>query len=479
MNLIDDEQQTKNNKFKGLMIGIIILIIILIVISIVLVVMIDNIKTNTLKLNVNGASVTKFSNDMFLFENGKMYIAIKDFASMVGYETFNGDKNHIEEDTTKCYIDNGSEQAEFELNTNIIHKTNTTNNEYFTIEEPVRMNNNKLYIEASGMKIGANCTIGYNSSNNQITIYTLPYVVSFYGKKYPNSIVANIGSNNNNLKPSYNNQKALLYNMVVVVNDNKKYGVINIDGTEIIGTKYDNIEFIEGSEDFIVKTDQNKMGIVTNKGTTKIEAVYDDIKEINKEPKLYLVTNNGKQGVLNDNGNTVVYLEYDKVGINTSTYPSNDIKNEYILFDKCIPVQRNNKWGLYDINGRQIVPVEYDGLGCTNVSGANNLLIIPEYEGIVVLKNKLYGLVDANGEVLIQCVLDKFYSITNAGEDTYYMEQGENQYDVIDYIRKYVLHETETNTNNNPNNNTNENNNENNNANETQTENTNTNNTQV
>ncbi len=442
MDLIDDEQQNKSkNKFKGVMISISVAIVILIGISIVLLVMIDNIQRSTLKLTIDGVPISSFSNDLFIFENNKLYVAIKDFATMNGYKAYNGDQEHLEEDVKKCYIDNDFEQASFELNSNIIHKTNT-DSEYFTIEDPVIMKNNKLYVEIKGMQIGANCVISYNSSNNQVVINTLPYLIAYYGNMYPNSVVMK-------KEATFNNQKALLYNMVVVMNENKKYGVISTDGKEIIGTKYANIEFIEGSENFIVKTEQGKMGIVTNKGNTKIEAIYDNIKQIDKDLKLYLVKSNQKQGVLNDNGNTVIYLEYDTIGINTSDYQSNDIKNQYILFNKCIPVERDHKWGIFDINGNEILPVEYDGLGCTKTTGANNLLIIPEYEGIVILKGNRYGLINADGKELIQCVLDRFYSVTKSGIDTYYMTQGENTYNVIDYIKQFVFPQTETEENNN------------------------------
>ena len=55
----------------------------------------------------------------------------------------------------------------------------------------------------------------------------------------------------------FNNQKALLYNLVVVVDpDTKLYGVASLESptVPIIGTRYSSLEFMEGNNDFIAKT---------------------------------------------------------------------------------------------------------------------------------------------------------------------------------------------------------------------------------
>lgn len=447
MNLLENEQQIeKNKKTKTIMTIIIVLIVILVGVCIGLLVMISSVQQNTLKLNIDNKSISNFSEDIFLFEDGNMYISIKDFAKLVGYEAHNGD--HKSESLTKCYIENSNEEAAFELNSNKISKVlaTETNKEYFDIDEPVKMKNNKLYISIEGMQIGANCAIAYNESNKQITVFTIPYLVTYYTEKYNNAVVADD-------KADYSNKKALLYDMIVVMNENKKYGVIEgKTGKELIGTKYANIKFIESSKTFIVTTDEGKMGIAAENGDTKIEPNYDEIKQIDKDLNLYLVKNNKKQGVVNKNGNIVIHLEYDQIGVDITKFKDDEIKNQYLLFNKCIPVQRDKKWGLFDVNGKQIIPVVYDEIGCITNSQSNSLLIVPKYEGIVVGKDKKYGLIDSQGRELVPCILDSIYSITEGGENYYYMSQGETKFDVIDYIDTYVI-KTEQNNNTNTQNN--------------------------
>ena len=443
MNLLENEQQfEKNKKTKTIMIIIIVSIILLLIISVGLIYLIYSIQQNMMKLTIDTKQIATFSDEMFLIEDDTIYISIKDFAPLVGYEAQNGD--HKSEDKTKGYITNDYEEASFTLNSNKIYKTllSGTDNEYYNLEKEIKMVNDKLYMSLEGVQIAATCTISYNKRNNQFTVYTLPYLVKYYTAK--NKDIA--------IEDNFNNQKALLYQMMIVNNDNEKYGVRSLKtGKEIIGTKYESIEFVESTKDFIVTTDDRKVGILAADGSTKIQPEYDDIKQIDKDLNLYFVKNNSKYGVINQNGNIVIYLEYDKIGIDTTQYASNNIKNQYLLFDNCIAVQRDKKWGFFDKTGKQLTPIEYDNIGC--VAGAqnnitsNNLLVIPKYEAIVIGKEKKYGIINSKGKELIPCVLDSLYSITSSGQDTYYMVQGEVRYDVIEYLEKYVFKTIETSIN--------------------------------
>ena len=190
------------------------------------------------------------------------------------------------------------------------------------------------------------------------------------------------------------------------------------------GLKYTNIEFIEGSQEFIVTTPEKKVGLITKDGDTRVSPQYDALKQIDKDRNLYLATNNKKSGVIERNGKILIYLEYDQIGVNKTQFPSNDIKNKYILFNNAIPVMRDKKWGLFDIDGKEILPVDYDSMGCvvrtSSDRSLNNILVIPEIEGIVIGKefttennNKTmyYGVVSSTGQILIPTGLDTIYSV--------------------------------------------------------------------
>lgn len=450
MDLIENEEMNeRRDKTKKIMIAIIVLIVLLLIISGVLLYMIYTINRNTLKMTLDNQN-TSFASDMFVVEDGKLYVDIKAFAELMGYETFNGDyKNRYSEDTTKCYISSADEIASYSLNSNTMYKkaTNNEDYEYFDLEEPVRLINNKLYVIAEGIEIGTNCEIQYNQDNNQISVLSLNYVVNYYASHFSNAVVTDE-------EVDFNNKKALLYDLVVVMSPDGYYGVYSTSGQEIIGTKYASISFKEDSKEFTVTTDEGKMGILSADGTTKIEPNYTEIKQISQDLNYYLVSNNEKYGVINQNGNIVIYLEYDQIGIDENNFSTNNIDNPYILFDTCIPVSQNNKWGLFDVNGNQILPLDYDEIGCMIGSQSNrtsnNVVIIPKYKAIVVGKNNKYGIVSTSGDEYVPIILDSVYSITSSGEDTYYMtftlqveENGnlvgrQETYDLDQYFQEHV-----------------------------------------
>ena len=198
------------------------------------------------------------------------------------------------------------------------------------------------------------------------------------------------------------------------------------------------IEFIEVSQDFYVTTNK-KVGILSNEGAQKIEPSYDDIKVLDNDLRLYYVKNGNYYGVLDKNGKRVVYIEYEKIGVDTTQFKNNGIKNSMLLFDNCIPVMKAKKWGAFDVNGNQIIPTNFDSFGCINSTqkdtSRNNVLIIPEVEGIVVSQNGKYGIIDARGKYIAPCAFDSIYSITNLGQDTYYLEYNGQQITISDYVK--------------------------------------------
>ncbi len=452
MEIIGTNQEEKNKKTKKIMIGITIAIVTLLIISIILFITIYYLKDQQFKFFVDGKS-TIAANDLFVYEGDIVYVSIKDIAPIIGYNYYNGGYKQYTEDNTKCYLESENEVATFEKDSDTIYKTppEKIDYEYYTINEPIKRINGKLYVTSEGISLACNLKFYYEPDENQITIYTLPYYANFYATNYKTSAVSD----------NFKNQKALLYGLMVVQNienteqnynnKNIRYGIYDISKekiAEIVGTKYTDIEFIESTKEFIVKTTENKVGIITADGETKVQPQYDSLKQIDKDLNLYMATNNNKKGIIEKNGKILIYLEYDEIGVNTTQIQDNNIKNSYILFNNTIPVKQNGKWGMYDIKGNLILPIEYDGIGCVSSDKTlNNILVIPNVKGIVVSKiretedrRKIteYGIVNWLGKELVPVALETVYSITNNGREEYTMIHNGTSYDVIDYINTYA-----------------------------------------
>lgn len=455
LNLDVDFQQkkTKNKKIGGLLIGAMILIFVMII---VIIFMMMYVQKGAFRVYINEVLV-KIPEDIFIIEpDGKVYVSIKDIANYLGYEAHNGEYKLYSEDTNKCYVNCPNETASFFLNSNKISKVppdQTKDYSDYTIQEPVISRNGKLYCSQEGIQIGFNVSFTYDQENNRIQIYTLPKLLEIYNKIMVGYGYQPIASEDNSSAvdtKTFNNQKAILYNMFVVKKEGGLYGVIDKDNEEIISSKYTNIEFNENAKEFYVTSTTNKVGIVTQKGVTKINLLYDSVQMVDKDNGLYLVKSSNKYGILGSNGETIIHLEYDQIGVDSNSFSNNDIKNKYLLFDNVIPVMQNRKWGLMNKKGKLMVPIEFDHLGyiSTESGNANSLLIIPSYKCIVLGKQQdkisRYGIYDYEGNQVIPLALEKVYSVLNAGVNTYYMEHQENTMNIEEYIKKLYERERKT-----------------------------------
>ena len=445
MNLMGQQYEEKDAKLKKVIKISIILAVIALFIVLGVYMYVYYLDSQSLKLSIDSQRTAITEQTFVIDETGAVYVAIDEFAKMTGYEFYQGEYGKYTEDKSKCYIANKNEVAGFELGSNQIYKLDpneiNANYEWYSMKEPVKLLNNKLYCLSDGIKVACNIKFAYDKEKNRIQVTTLKALVNYYQALAVNNYkYAGIDT-------TFANQKAILYDMLVIKKaeaddngkikeDSYKYGVVTLDNQNIIGTKYDNIEFIEVTQEYFV-TSNKKVGILSNEGAQKVAPTYDEIEVLDNELRLYYVENNDMKGVLDKNGKRVVYIEYNKIGVDASLYPSNDITNNRLLFDNCIPVMKNEKWGLFDKNGNQLLETTYDSLGyiagTQKDSVGNNLLIIPEIEGIVICKDEKYGIISSTGKFLAPCSFDKIYSITNLGEDTYYLTYGTQTITLEDY----------------------------------------------
>ena len=153
----------------------------------------------------------------------------------------------------------------------------------------------------------------------------------------------------------------------LLVKLNGKYGVINIKGARLVKTNYDKIEadkfYEEGSKyknaGYIVSktTEQGyRYGYVNLDGKEIIETKYNDlyrITDINSEDIYIINAENGKYG-LSKNGKQLINNEYQSLIYNESA--------------NVIIGLKGKKYGVLSIDGEIIIPFEYKEI---SVSGKN------------------------------------------------------------------------------------------------------------
>ena len=434
MNLIDESfEPTKKDNSKKIARIILIIISILIIAIIAIFAALVYIQDNTLKLYVDGNVNEKVKEMMVVEDDGTIYFPIKDVASYLGYQSYNGEYTDKSEEASKCYIENDNEIANFTLNSNKIYKLTLSNNDanydYYYAKKPVKAINGKLYITSDALENAFNVSFTYNGDKKRVYIYTMPYLISSYESRVLDYGYEKISDN-------YTNEKSILDGMLIVTkNQDKTYAVIDTKGNTIIEPKYDNIEYLPNSGDFLVQSN-NKVGIISAKKETKIQLLYDSLELVDSDSGLYIAKRDNKYGVIDSKGNIKVYIEYDEIGIDNSKFEQNNIKNKYLLDNGMIPARKDKYWGAFDKNGKVILNFEYDSFGyiASSNKDAINLLLIPNYNMMVVCQNKKYALVNSAGKIIIQPILDDVYMTINSGKKYYYMNFNDKKINIEEFL---------------------------------------------
>lgn len=87
----------------------------------------------------------------------------------------------------------------------------------------------------------------------------------------------------------------------------------------MLETKYDKIEYIPTTGDFLVQSNK-KYGIVSSEGSTKVSISYDSIELMDRDKNMYLVKRDGKYGVIDINENVKISIDYDEIGMDISNF---------------------------------------------------------------------------------------------------------------------------------------------------------------
>ena len=481
----DFEKEKQSNK-KILVIAVT-LIVILAIAATSIYFYTANARKKLLKVYINAVSWSRYGDttvvdkkrlagNSVIKEGNKYYFAIKDFAEVAGFNFYRGDRTTEEE--TKAYIENNSERVTFVSGSKEIRKYYLTSSyssgknsnltsQVFNIDDTILFKNGKLYISENGIGRAFNVLFKYNQSSNNIQIYTLEYFYSLMSGQIKDLFKVNSNTNNES-KVVIDNKKALLYNYVINYDEaTGLYGMALLsDPTKlIISKKYKQIDYVEGSDDFIVTTVDGKVGILGKDSLAKVDPKYDSIENIDLNAGLYLVKLYEKYGVVTQMGKIVVSVDYDQIGLDSNIDDKN-LTSRYLLYDNCIPVKLLGKWGFYDKNGNKIVDTEYDSIGCYRVQNADGnaqpLVIIPDLNGIVLGKkfesaNKsssqiLYGIVDKTGQMIINLGAESIYKVVFNNNTSYYYYTSGQSIDIVkawrEEMKKRELGEAGTASNN-------------------------------
>ena len=230
---------------------------------------------------------------------------------------------------------------------------------------------------------------------------------------------------------------------VLKVQKSGKYGLINLDGKELIQCEYDEITSIQGIKSALKVKKDNKYGVVTNEGKSILNVEYADITNLGTDNKSgYIIKNeDGKYGIVDYSNTKILEAKYDKIekiygndmyvvvengkqklvkkdATEVLTTGFDEIKQILATTESGIIYVKNNKYGLMDLEGNIKIKPEYDSLEETKT-------------GILIAKqNNKYGIIDIENNEKIEF---KYTSIIyNKKADMYIAEDETFNNNIID-----------------------------------------------
>ena len=263
--------------------------------------------------------------------------------------------------------------------------------------------------------------------NNRTDIFLCTYDVDYsnntYKTKALNSKNEEVFTDYENIEPiaNYDSNNIISYEQnAIKVQKNGKYGIINIEGREILPCEYDDLYSLKNTNNSILVEKDEKIGLVDSTGKVIIEPQYKEIRGLGTDytSGYIVITEDNLYGIVDCNNQKVLDTKYQ------------DIKS---LTDNGIyVVKENNNWELVQRNGEVTFS---DGL-----KNVKDVLGLKNGNVIIQNTNNKVGVISNTGETILNTVYD---DIKFAFVDSYIIEQN-GKYGIAKRNDEIVLNPTYT-----------------------------------
>ena len=191
---------------------------------------------------------------------------------------------------------------------------------------------------------------------------------------------------------------------VLKVMQNGKYGLINLNGKQILPCEYDNITVIQGIENSLIKEKNGQKGLCNDSGSVLIEPQYTEIKNLGETYKDGYITVNseGKYGVISATKQQILENKFDEI---KQTY----LGSNYLVIE-------GGKEKLVNSSGETLIENGFDDIKSNTT------------RGVIFVLNNLYGEMSTSGEILIEA---KYQDLKQVKEGIYIAKQND-KYGIID-----------------------------------------------
>ena len=195
---------------------------------------------------------------------------------------------------------------------------------------------------------------------------------------------------------------------VLRVQKDGKYGLIDLDGKEVLKAEYKNIQTLKGLENSIVVEKDGKYGLVNSTGASIINPEYTKIKKVddNYTHGYITVDEHNKYGLVSSAGSKLWENEYEKID---AIYGKN-----YFVIEE----DKNQK--VINSNGEKVLEEGYDTIAQIND------------DGVVFIKDKKYGFMDYDKNVKIKAEYEELKEL----QEGILRAKKDGKYGIIDLENK-------------------------------------------
>ncbi len=150
------------------------------------------------------------------------------------------------------------------------------------------------------------------------------------------------------------------------------------------------------SYEYFLLTSGEKLGVIDKKGNLILDAKYDQIDIPNPSKPVFICKTAEETRILNEKNEEILKQYEDIEAVKPSTSVDNEMEKQVLKYKK------NGLYGLIDLEGNVVIEAIYQEISSLN----------DKPESILVKKDEKYGIVDANGNYVIDLAYD---SITSDG----------------------------------------------------------------
>lgn len=209
------------------------------------------------------------------------------------------------------------------------------------------------------------------------------------------------------IQNSDSNNNLWYENNVLRVEKDGKYGLINLDGKQILKANYEEIVAISGIENSLKTKKDGKYGVVNTEGTTIVENNYADITNLGKDDKSGFIVKNeeGKYGVVNYSGSQILDNKYDAI--------------EKIYGNDMYVVVEENSQKLINKDGTVVLQEGFDKI---------KTILANKENGVIFEKSGNYGVMKLTGETTITADYEDLIE----AKDGMFIAKRSGKYGIID-----------------------------------------------